>query len=138
MTPPITNAAVAVGRLGVSVPLGGAAACSEKLPAVGTLTVTTANRIDPSGQRFLTSVCVVRVPTWIPLPFGTRPWGTAWPNVAHPCERPMLPKGACASARTGNATSVVKTASTQHNTRVTTFTREWPSVRLTVVVNLSP
>src|SRR2546423_10988195 len=81
-TPPIVIVAAADGSAGENVADAIAAGSSGKLPAAGTKTLTIAKRIDPSGHRFLTSVCVLNVPTR--RPDGATPCGSACPNVAHP------------------------------------------------------
>ena len=80
--PAMVSVTDAAGSAGVNVPVAIAAGSSGKFPAAGTNTLTTAKRIDPSGQRFLTSVCVGNVPTR--TPDVAAPCGSAWPKVAHP------------------------------------------------------
>src|SRR5262245_65097381 len=50
-----------------------------------------ANRMDPSGQRFLMSACVGRFRTL--RPSRAAPGGTAWPNVAQPGVRATVAIG---------------------------------------------
>src|SRR5437762_11761119 len=98
----MASATDADGCAGVNAPLAIGAAVIGYVPEVGTLTVTTAKRIDPSGQRVLTSVCVSSEPTCSPL--GATPRGTAWPNVAQPAVN--VSTAICAeAARTDPSTS---------------------------------
>ena len=61
------------------------------------MTVMIANRTEPSGQVFLTSVCVGKLPTCNP-PVAA-PCGNAWPKVAQPGVKPTVATGAvCASS----------------------------------------
>src|SRR4051812_26080832 len=98
----MTNDAVAVGTVGVKLPPALAAGVMLKLPDAGTLTVTIAKRMEPSGHVFLTSVCVGRLPT-CSAPVAA-PCGSAWPNVAQPGPRPTVATAAgcaCTGAATG-------------------------------------
>src|SRR5438874_5135461 len=92
--PPILSVTDAVGNSAANVPVGAAAAVIAYEPALGTLTVTSANLIEPSGHRFLTSVCVVRVPTFSAA--VAAPWGRACPNVAQPAVSATDPIVVCA------------------------------------------
>src|SRR6185295_5462576 len=58
------------------------------LPALGTLAETMANLIEPSGQRFLTSVWVGSAPICRAL--VACPCGSASPKVAQPAVRPTV------------------------------------------------
>ena len=81
--PPIVNVTVTTGtRCAVIAPAGAFAATIADAPAAGTFAETTAKRIDPSGQRTFTSVCVGSFPTCTAV--LAAPWGSARPKVAHP------------------------------------------------------
>jgi len=85
----------ALGKVGVKAPAAGAAEAIAYVPVAGTLAVTMAKRIEPSGHRLLMSVWVVRFPTC--SPFVAAPWGTASPNVTQPEVRPIVATaGVCA------------------------------------------
>src|SRR4051794_17677209 len=56
--PPMVNTTEAVGRVRAKEADEAAAGVIGNVPAEGALTVTIANRIDPSGHVFLTSVWV--------------------------------------------------------------------------------
>src|SRR5512143_2793130 len=83
-TPPIVNCTlVRPGQaLGTKVPGSSDDSRTSYCPAVGTLAVTTANRMDPSGQVVLTSVCVVKPDNLRPA--LAAPAGSATPKVAQP------------------------------------------------------
>jgi len=80
--PPIVSVTV-MNRVaaGVTWPDGAVAATIGDVPPDGMFAEITANRIDPSGQRTFTSVCVGSFPTCTPA--FAAPWG-ARANVAHP------------------------------------------------------
>src|SRR5919198_3637514 len=122
------NAADAVGTVGLNVPLAIAACVMEYGPVEGTLTVTTAKRMDPSGQRVLTSVWVGSAPTWSPL--GATPCGIACPNVTHPRVSVTLGNGACASAGAAAATTKSSAAKTKYTTRMWKSTRRRETCRV--------
>jgi hypothetical protein len=63
-------------------PAGAAAGTIGKVLAAGMFAETTANLIEPSGQRTFTSVCVGSFPTCTAS--LAAPWGSGRPNVAHP------------------------------------------------------
>src|SRR6185295_8510270 len=76
-TPSRINVVEALGNVGVKLPAVGGAAMTAYLPAAGMLAVTMANRIEPSGHRFLMSVWVDRFP--ICSPAVAAPCGTVSP-----------------------------------------------------------
>src|SRR4051812_22119320 len=113
----MTNEAVAAGTVGVKPPPALAAAVMLKLPDAGTLTVTIAKRMEPSGQVFLTSVCVARPPT-CSAPVAA-PCGSAWPNVAQPGPRPTVATAAgCACTGPATATCSASATSNAHSGRI--------------------
>src|SRR6185436_3648592 len=80
---PILKFTDAFGSSGTNVPCGGAAEVIAKLPPFApAFTETTAKRIESSGQRTFTSVCVGSVPTCTAL--AAAPCGRARPKVAQP------------------------------------------------------
>src|SRR3954471_24680774 len=95
--PPITRSTDAVGNVGVNGTPAAVLAVIGYVAADGALTVTTAKRIDPSGQVVLTSVCVASVPTFS-APVAA-PCGSACPNVAQPGVSATEPTAVCACAR---------------------------------------
>src|SRR4051812_26033883 len=116
----MTNDAVAVGTVGVKLPPALAAGVMLKLPDAGTLTVTIAKRMEPSGHVFLTSVCVGRLPT-CSAPVAA-PCGSAWPNVAQPGPRPTVATAAgCACTGAATATSSASAARSAHTGRIARF-----------------
>src|SRR5262245_932789 len=78
-------------------------------PVRGTFAVTTAKRIDPSGHRTFTSVCVGSEPTL--TADLAAPCGSARPNVAHPLVK-LFAASICSSACAGRTTAAVRYVAT--------------------------
>src|SRR3982751_993047 len=78
----MVSVTVACGARNMDPPADAGPATIARSPADGTRAETTAKRIDPSGQRTLTSVWVGRSPTRTPS--RAAPGGRARPNVAAP------------------------------------------------------
>jgi hypothetical protein len=92
----MVNVADAEGVAGVKGVVEFEAGLIAYVAADGAFTVTTAKRIEPSGQRVLTSVWVASVPTCSPA--DAAPCGSAWPNVAHPAVSVIDATVVCAHA----------------------------------------
>src|SRR4051812_48472153 len=110
------NTTEGVGRVGVNEADEAAAGRIGYVPDEGALTLTIANRIDPSGHVFLMSVCVGKLATWSP-PVAA-PCGKAWPNVAQPGVRPTVATLlVCAAAGWASDTSSANAARSAHRSR---------------------
>ena len=88
-----------------------------KLPAYGIFDETTANRIEPSGQRTFTSVCVGSEPIWTPS--AAAPCGSARPKVAQPAVKLYRASAVSAFAvRAENTASIATLSAPRRRIRI--------------------
>src|SRR5262249_22726618 len=127
--PPIVSVTATAGLSVPTRPAAGVPATIGSAPARGTFVVTTAKRIDPSGQRTFTSVCVGSAPTL--TADVAAPCGSARPNVAHPFVN-VFAASTRSSACAGCATAVARqTAAIAHLHRAAheRHIRDSPTIR---------
>src|SRR5262249_18347117 len=115
---PILSVTEALGRTGTNDPWAGSLAVRAYVPPFApTFADTTANRIESSGNRTLTWVCVGSVPSC--TAFGAAPCGSARPNVAQPGPTVYVASGLSAAAAVPAPPNVNNTADTQRTRTIT-------------------
>src|SRR4051812_23558272 len=119
----MTSATDAVGTFGAKVPVDNGAATSGYVPPDGTKTLATANRIEPSGHLFLTSVWVAKVPTCSPP--EASPSGSACPNVAQPAVT-LIVASVCAPTAVAKQAWTASSAATAQCRRSERIVFSWP------------